>query len=234
MKISGLVKNALDVLQRYIWLLTVFLFIQGTAYYSTYLSQLKVDEDYYPLNLEQVLSHTMLIYLKPSSVFFIVFCFVVGLIAIFINNSFLRFLKKRLHNFGVSKKQNKTYTEKDLIKPLENSEPNKIQICGINIVVIVYSLFVFLFAAIVPATIIAKNDAANLIEYADAQIELMKSDKSSVKSNIKIKCDSVSKSFSGPFFNIKSSTLYHSIYDGKTTITIPNTCIDYKSSNHEK
>ena len=234
MKLSKIVTNSLDVLQKYIWLLTIFLFIQGTAYYSTYLSHLKVDEDYYPLNIEQVLSHTMSIYLKPSSVFFILFCFVIALIAIFINNSFLRFLKKRLYNFGVSKKRNKTYTEKDLIKPLENNEPNKVQICGINIVVVVYLLFVFLFAAIVPATIIAKNDAAYLIEYADAQIELMKSDKSTVKSNIKIKCGSVTKSFSGPFFNIKSSTLYHSIYDGQTTITIPNTCIDYRSSEHKK
>ena len=233
MKISGLVKNALDILQRYIWLLTVFLFIQGTAYYSTYLSQLKVDEDYYPLNLEQVLSYTMTMYLKPYSVAFIVFFFAVGLVAIFINNSFLSFLEVKLRSLKVRKKQIKTYTDKDLIQPIEVTELNKIQVYGINIVVIAYSSFVFLFAAIVPATVAAKNDAKNLIENADYQIELMKNDKSSVKSNIKIKCDSVSKSFSGPFFNIKSSTLYHSIYDGKTTITIPNSCIEFRSTNHE-
>lgn len=234
MYISQIVKNGLDFLQKYIWLLTILLFIQGTVYNSTYLSQLKVDENYYPLNLDQVLSYTMIMYLKTPFVIFLVCCFVIGLIAIFITNRLLRFSKEKLRKFRLKSEQNVTYEEKDLIKPIEVYKPNKIQVAGINIIVIAYSLFVFLFAAIVPARMVAKNDAINLIEYADSQIELMNSDKSSVKSNIKIKCDSVSKSFSGPFFNIKSSTLYHSIYDGKTTITIPNTCIDYRSSDHKK
>ena len=233
MKISEIVKNTLDFLQKYIWLLTVFFYIQGTVYYSEYLNQLHVDTDYYPINFEQVLSNTMVMYLQQPFLVSILLCICLGVIAIFINDKFINWTKLKFSSFNSTNKHVKSYTEKDLIKPLEVNKPNKIQRYGINILVIAYSLFVFLIVSIIPAALVAKVDAEDLLAHADKQIELMKNDKSSVKSNIKIKCDSVSKSFSGPFFNIKSSTLYHSIYDGETTITIPNSCIEFRSTNHK-
>ena len=195
MSLSKIVKTWLDFLKSYIWLLTVFLFIQGTTYHSIYLSTLKVDEGYYPLSFEQVLSYAMVMYLKDFSLILIVVFFVSGLLAIFISNKLLFSLKVKLKTIKLKKSWKKNCSEEDLIKPIEVNKPNKIQEYGANILVIAYSLFVFLFLAIVPASIVAKIDAEELLQSADKQIDLMRKDSNEASSNIKIKCNSVEKLF---------------------------------------
>ena len=144
MKISEIVKTTLDLLQKYIWLLTVFFYIQGTVYYSKYLELLNVDTDYYPINFEQVLLNTMVMYLQQPFLVFILLCICLGVIAIFINDKFINWSRIKFSSFNSTNKDVKSYTEKDLIKPIENNKPNKIQRCGVNILVLAYSLFVFL------------------------------------------------------------------------------------------
>lgn len=232
--LSQLIGRMVNFLQKHIWLLSIFFYLQGTVYYVEYLKVLRVDPDYYPLTFEQVLSYSVTIYMQEPFLTGLLLLFCFGISACLLTDRVMNWVRNKFNKvLKKQKRKENIVRDIDLITPLENIQPNSVQKGGLQVAIIVYSVLAFLITAILPAGVVGHIDAKELLEDAKSQIESMSKNEGLNDGKIQIKCKSFHDTFSGPYFSLKNSTQYHSLFNGVHTITIPSSCIEFTSERHE-